>query len=336
MKELLIAVLILLGALVLGCRQSNDTSQNDPHEDKGQKTVSLQLQWVTQAQFAGYYLALDKGWFKDVGVEVEIIPGGPDIVPVDLVASGTRDFGTTLLADLALAVQRGKPVTSIAQIQQNNGLRLIARKTSQISSPKDFRGKKIGVWLGGWEVQFNALLARFDIPAESLNIISQGFSMTPFIQGRLDVASAMIYNEYHMVLESGIPARELIVIDYGDFELDFPGDVLFTSDRTIHENPELCRKMVKAALKGWQYALAHPMEAVDSVLKNDRSGVARRDHQEKMMGEISRLVQPKTPGRIGLTRPDDLARMIDLLVQYKVLGSAISPDMIFTNRFVEQ
>lgn len=321
--------------MVLGC----DSAPESPlPEESGNDLVpvSLQLQWVTQAQFAGYYIALEKGWYEAEGMAVTIYPGGPDIVPVDLVASGSRDFGTTLLADLALSIQGGKTAIGIAQIQQDNGLRLLAKKSSKIRVPKDLIGKKVGVWLGGWEVQFNALLARQQIFPDQVDVISQGFSMAPFLEGRLDAASAMIYNEYNMVLAQGIARDDLVVIDYKDFGLGFPGDVLFTSNDMVRDHPGLCGKMVRASLRGWQYALKHMDEAVDVVLKHDRAGVADLDHQKKMMEEIARLISGSKTDPMGYISDRTISKMINTLVLYDVLEIRVTSEAVFTSQFVNQ
>ena len=294
--------------------------------------VTLQLQWVTQAQFAGYYVALDKGWYKDEGIDLSIIPGGPDQLPVDLIASGTRDFATTLLADLAVAVQNGKPVIGIAQIQQKNGLLLITRKSSGIQTPKDFAGKKVGVWVGSWEAQFDALIAQQDITKQDFSLVNQGYSMDAFIKGDLDVASAMVYNEYQVVLESGIKSEELNILDYANYGLDFPGDTLFTSKTLAEKNPDLCIRMIRASLKGWQYAIEHPDEAAAIVLKYDKTGVQNSQHQLAMMTEIAKLVQIEER-QLGHSDDTALQRTIDTLLQYGVLKSAVQAKDVMTNDF---
>ncbi len=327
-------IVLLVVFLISGCQPSEDkTSEVKPSENS---TVSLQLQWFTQCQFAGYYVALEKGWYKEEGIDLTIYPGGPDIVPIDLVTGGSRDFGTTLLADLTDSIQKGKPAISIAQIQQNNGLRLLAKKSSGIKTPEDFVGKKVGVWLGGWEVQFIAMLAQMQIVEESVNVISQGFSMTPFVEGRLDVASAMIYNEYYMVLDAGVKKQDLNIIDYADYKLDFPGDVLFTSQKFKKENPQLCLKMLRASIRGWQYALDHPDEAASIVVKQDKTGVAKLDHQKKMMTAIAKLVRGSDTTRIGSTDVEAFNRMISMLVQYNVLSSKLTSEKVYTTEFLNQ
>jgi NitT/TauT family transport system substrate-binding protein len=320
---ILVVVLVgvcALGSTTLACRSL--------------QKVSKQLQWFTQAQFAGYYVALDKGWYRDEDIDLTIKPGGPDLSPVDLVASGKSQFGTGLLADLCVAIQKGKEVISIGQIQQKNGLLLIANKASGIEQPKDFVGKRVGVWLGSWEAQFDVLMANEGISLDDVEVISQGGSIEPFLEGDLDVASAMIYNEYQTVLESGLKAEDLNVIDYAGYGLGFPGDTLFTSRKVAEQQPDLCVRMLRATLKGWQYAIDNPEEAVDIVLKYDESGVLNRQHQISMMKEISKLVQ--IPGRdIGYTDRTTVRQTIYILRQ-GILGGMLQPEDVYTNDFWNQ
>jgi NitT/TauT family transport system substrate-binding protein len=326
-------VFTLLFCLVLtaACLPGLPTTPTTPPLE----SVSLQLQWVTQAQFAGYYVALDKGWYREEGIDLTIVPGGPDITPVDLVAAGTHDFGTTLLADLIVAIQKGTPVISIGQTQQRNGLLLIAKKSTGIKEPKDFAGKRVGVWLGSWEAQFYALIAKEGIAPQGFELVSQGWSMDPFLNDELDVASAMIYNEYHVVLESGVKPEDLNIIDYADYGLDFPGDTLFTSRQMVEQNPDLCVRMLRASLRGWEYAIEHQGEAADIVLKYDESGVQTREHQLSMMLEIAQLVQVE--GRpLGNTDETAVQRTISTLLQYKVLGGPVQSGDVYTNDFWKQ
>ncbi len=323
-------LIILLGVVIIAaCSTQSETPT------PALKPVSLQLQWVTQAQFAGYYVALDKGWYLEEGIDLTISPGGPDSLSTSLVVLGTQDFGTALTADLSIAIQQGDPLVSIGQIQQKNGLVLVALKSSGIDKPQDFVEKRIGVWLGSWEAQFNALMAKEGISPQDFELRSQGWSMDPFLNGELDVASAMIYNEYHVVLESGIKAEELNIIDYADYDLDFPGDVLMTTREMVEQEPELCLGMLRASLRGWQYAIEHPHETVEIVLKYDKSGVQTSEHQLSMMDEISRLVN--VPGNpLGHTDQAAIQRTLDALLRYGILSGPMQPDEVYTNEFWEQ
>jgi len=328
-RSLILILFLCFGLYLIACSEGSKSAE--PAKPAAKK-VSLQLQWVTQAQFAGYYVALEKGWYREEGIDLTIKPGGPDILPIDLVASGTRDFGTAVLSDLTIMIQKGQAVVSIGQVQQANGLLLIAKKSSGIKSPKDFKSKRVGLWFHGFEAQFNAMLAKLKISERDIKIVSQGWSIEPFLKGELDVASAMIYNEYHVVLASGIKPEALNIIDYGTYGFDFPGDTLITSRKLAKENPDLCLRVLRASLKGWQYAIEHPQEAVDIVLKYDTSGSQKRDHQLVMMQEIVKLVQ--VPGKpLGKTDPDAVARMIAALRQTGILKGSVRPEDIYTNEF---
>jgi NitT/TauT family transport system substrate-binding protein len=317
---LILVSLCILGSTTLACHSRQE--------------VSLQLQWVTQAQFAGYYVALDKGWYQDENIDLTIKPGGPDLPPVDLVASGKSQFGTSFLADLCVAIQKGKEVISIAQIQQKNGLLLIAKKSSDIEQPKDLIGKKVGVWVGSWEAQFDVLMANEGVSLEDIEIIPQGGSIDPFLKGDMDAASAMIYNEYQSVLESGLKAEDLNVIDYASYGLGFPGDVLFTSRNIAEKHPDLCARMLRATLRGWQYAIDNPEEAADIVLKYDTTGTLTRQHQISMVKEVSKLIQ--IPGRdMGYTDRTSTRQTIYILRQ-KILSGRLLPEDVYTNEFWDE
>lgn len=311
--------------LLMGC---SSKEQEKPAASSKLASVSLQLQWVTQAQFSGYYVALDKGWYRQEGLDLTIKAGGPDLNPVDLVTAGISDFGTALLGDLTINIEKGKKVIGLGQIQQDNGILLLAKKKSGIRHPQDLKGKTVGVWLGSWEAQFNGLLYSAGIDPNKVNIVSQGWSMDPFIRGEIDVASAMIYNEYHVVLDKGLLPEQLNIINYADFGVAFPGDVLFTSLQRSRNNTEECLRMLRASIRGWQYAIAHPAEATDIVLKYDLSGIQTQKHQLWMINEMKKLVQP--PGsRIGATDVEKFERMVQFLVSYNMIDHPLAVDDVF-------
>lgn len=299
--------------------------------------VSLQLQWITQSQFAGYYVAHEKGWYREAGIDLSIYEGGPDLVPVDLVAASSRDFGTTLLPDLAVSIHKGQKVKAIAQIQQVNGLRLLARKDSGIRTPEDLVGKNVGVWLGSWEIQFTALLASRHIDPKEINIISQGWSMKPFLDGQFDAASAMIYNEYFRLIEAGMMAENIHIIDYRDYGQDFPGDVLFTSDLMLKEQPDLCRKMVEVSIRGWKYAVTHPKEAARIVLKYDKGKIQSYEHQMNMLRALSRMIvvdMDDADYSIGTFRREKVEQMLKMLTLHGIMTFTLFPEDIYDDRFL--
>jgi NitT/TauT family transport system substrate-binding protein len=329
MKKTLLIALFVCMMLLPAC------TSGTPSSESGLQPVSLQLQWITQAQFAGFYVALDKGWYREEGLNLTIKPGDAEVSAVDQVAAGSSDFGTAFLSDLSVAIQKGQLVVSIAQVQQMNGLLLIAKKDSGIKRPGDLSGKKIGIWGASWETQLNALLARQGIDRKDVEIVPQGYDMQLFLRGEIDVASAMIYNEYHQVLESGLKIQDINIIDYSLYGLGFPGDALFTRRRLEEQNPEVCVKMLRASLRGWQYAVDNPKEAVDIVLKYDQTGQQTREHQISMMREIARLVKVSWI-KMGYTDSKSVQQMLNTLALYKVLPETMKADTVFTNDIWDQ
>src|SRR5436190_15238749 len=168
--------------------------------------VKFQLQWVAQSQFAGYYAALDQGYYKDAGLDVSLLLGGPNINNVQVVATGGADIGTAWLPNMLQSREGGTDLVSIAQIFQRSGTRMASFKKANITDPKSMAGKKIGSWLGGNEPELFAALTKAGLDPTKENIIKQNFDMSGLLKGDLDVAQAMIYNEYAQVLEAKNPA----------------------------------------------------------------------------------------------------------------------------------
>jgi len=297
--------------------------------------VTLALQWLTQCQFAGYYVALEKGWYREEGIDLTIQPGAPDLNPVYLVSSGAADFGTKWLADFLAGVDKNRHLVSLAQVFQSNGLVLLAKAKSGITRPRDLVGKRLGIWFFGNEVQFYALMRQLQIPLERLDIKPLKWSIEPFLQDEFQVITAMIYNEYLMVLDAGYRPQDLTIIDFADYGLNFPGDLLFTTTNTLKNRPDLCEKMVRASLKGWAYALNHPEEAVDIVLKHDKTGKLKRHHQLKQMREIIKLV--RFGGRpLGWHDPEQVQRVVRILLDSKILSAPLRIEEVYTNRIWEK
>ena len=213
--------------------------QNGLAQEKPLEKVSLALQWLTQCQFAGYYVALDQGFYRQEGIDLTIIPGASDINPIYQVSSEVADFGTKWLADFLSAKEKGLPLISIAQVLQSNGLVLIAKAKSGIKTPRDFIGKRLGIWFFGNEVQFFTLMNKLDIPLDQMNIDALKWSIKPFLDDEFDVVMAMIYNEYLRVLDSGYKEKDINIIDFSKYGLNFPGQVIFTRVSTLENQPDL-------------------------------------------------------------------------------------------------
>jgi len=278
--------------------------------------VKLQLKWVPQAQFAGYFVALDKGYYKDENLDVEILPGGPDIVSEQQVVNGQADFGIDWVASFLAFRDKGLPLVDISQVYQSSGLMLISKKSTGINKAEDLKGKSVGVWYGGNEFEFLALMDKLGYdPDKDLNVIKQGFTMDPFLAGQMEAASAMTYNEYQVVLESGLKADDLNILRYNDEGVGMLEDNLFTSETMVKTKPDLVQRFVRASLKGWQSAIDDQKFAVDTVMKYAEQGSTTADHQTRMMGEVAKLVVPQGMGKdqigvmdAGRSRPPPTSR----------------------------
>lgn len=332
---LLLAVTVLFVTVVAACGASEEKETTA----SASVPVKLQLKWVPQAQFAGYYVALEKGYYKDEGLAVEILPGGPDIVPEQQVANGAADIGVDWVASLLAHQEQGLPLVEIAQIYQDSGLVLVSKKSSGIATPADLKGKKVGNWMGGNEFEVLALFDKLKLdPNKDLQFIKQGFTMDQFLSGELDAASAMTYNEYQVVLEQGIPAGDLNVINMNKEGTAMLEDNLFANKEWLEKNKETAAKFVKASIKGWKEAIEKPEAAVDSVMKVVEAGSTSKEHQMKMMTEVAKLVAPEgfDKAKIGYIDEAKFKQTADIALQFGVVKKAADLKQAYTNEIVEQ
>lgn len=278
--------------------------------------VKLQLQWVTQAQFAGYYVALDKGFYDEEGLDVTIMPGGPDIAPPQVLAGGGADVMLNWMPSALAAREKGLAVVNIAQPFKSSGLMLTCWKDTGITSPQDFKGKTIGVWFYGNEYPFLSWMSQEGISTDGgddgVTVLKQGFNVDPLLQRQADCISTMTYNEYGQVLDAGVDPSELVTFKYEDQGVATLEDGIYALEENL-KDPAFVAKMVKfvrASMKGWKYAEAHPDEAAGIVLDNDASGAQTEAHQKRMMGEIAKL----TAGSNGALDPADFDRTVATLL----------------------
>jgi NitT/TauT family transport system substrate-binding protein len=299
--------------------------------------VRLQIKWVPQAQFAGYFVALDKGYYADENLDVSISPGGPDIIPEQQVTNGQADFGVDWVASFLAFRDKGLPIIDIAQVYQSSGLMLISKKSANINKAEDLRGKNVGVWYGGNEFEFLALMDKLHYdPDKDMNVIKQGFTMDPFLAGQMDAASAMTYNEYQVVLESGVNANDLNVLRYNDEGVGMLEDNLFSTEDMVRNKPDLVQRFVRASMKGWQDAVNDQSGAVDIVMKYVEPGSTTADHQARMMSEVAKLVLPTgmSPDQIGVMDANRFATTADIALKFHVINSPADPAKSYTNDFV--
>ncbi|WP_298848767.1 ABC transporter substrate-binding protein [uncultured Ruegeria sp.] len=285
--------------------------------------VTLQLKWVGQAQFAGYFVAEAKGFYDEEGLDVTIKPGGPDIAPEQVIAGGGADVITTWMAAGLAARERGVPLVNIAQPFKTGGLQVNCLKSTGVETPEDFPGRTMGVWFFGNEYPFYAWMASLGIETDGaddngVTVLKQAFSADPLIQGQADCISTMTYNEYRQILQAGITPEELVTFNYLQMGFGMLEDGLYVMEDNLSD-PEFADKMerfVRASMKGWKYAAENQEEAAEIVLEFDETGAQELDHQVYMMGEVAKLIE----GSDGALDPADYDQTV------KTLLSAVSAE----------
>jgi NitT/TauT family transport system substrate-binding protein len=279
--------------------------------------VTIQLKWVTQAQFAGYYVAQDKGFYEEAGLDVTIKPGGPDIAPPQVIAGGGADVIIDWMPSALASREKGVPLVNIAQVFEKSGMMLTCRKDSGITKPEDFPGHTLGVWFFGNEYPFLSWMAKLGIPTDGsddgVTVLKQGFNVDPILQKQASCVSTMTYNEYWQIIDAGLTPEDLIVYKYEDQGVATLEDGLYVLGDSL-EDPAFVDKMarfVKASMQGWDYAREHPDEAADIVLENDATGAQTEKHQKRMMGEIAKLLDTE---KLGFLDPAAYERTVDTLL----------------------
>ena len=258
--------------------------------------LTLQLKWVPQAQFAGYYVAKAKNYYKDAGLDVTINPGGPDIAPPQVLVGGGADVVVDWMPSALAAREKGAPLVNISQPFKKSGLELTCRADTGIKTPQDFKGKTIGVWFSGNEYPFLAWMSKLNIKTDGsaggVKILKQGFNVDPLLQKQADCVSTMSYNEYWQVIDGGYKPSQLVVFKYEDQGVSTLEDGLYASETKLKDPAyvAILAKFVKASMKGWDYAKAHQDEATKIVLDADTSGAQTEAHQKRMMSEIAKLL----------------------------------------------
>ncbi|MDE0112400.1 MAG: ABC transporter substrate-binding protein [Albidovulum sp.] len=282
----------------------------------GDDSVTLQLKWVTQSQFAGYYVAQENGYYAEEGLEVEINPGGPDISPPQVIAGGGADVIIDWMPSALASRERGLSLVNIAQPFKSSGMMLTCLKETGIESPEDFRGRTLGVWFFGNEYPFLSWMSQLGIPTDGsengVTVLKQSFNVDPLLQKQADCISTMTYNEYWQVIDAGISADELITFRYEDQGVATLEDGLYVKEEDLSD-PAFVDKMtrfVRASMRGWKWAEENPDDAALIVLENDATGAQTEEHQMRMMGEIAKL----TAGSNGTLDPADYERTVATLL----------------------
>ena len=278
--------------------------------------VTLQLKWVTQAQFAGYYVALENGFYGDEDLNVTIKPGGPDIAPTQVLAGGGADVTVEWMPAALAAREKGLPMVNIAQPFKSSGMMLTCRKDAGVATTDDFAGKTLGVWFFGNEFPFLSWMSQLGLGteggADGVEVLKQGFNVDPILNGQAACVSTMTYNEYWQVIDAGLTPDDLVTFKYEDQGVATLEDGLYVLEDNLSD-PAFQDKMVRfvrASMKGWKWAEENPDEAALIVLDYDETGAQTEAHQTRMMGEIAKL----TAGSNGALEEADYERTVASLL----------------------
>jgi NitT/TauT family transport system substrate-binding protein len=322
---------------------STGAGQTGEAAEQPKDEVTLQLKWVTQAQFAGYYAALEQGYYDEENLDVEIKVGGPDITPEQVVASGQAEFGIDWLPSLLATRDQGGDLVNIAQVFERSGMTEVTWKDSGITDVADMKGKKVGVWCCGNEFELFAALTKNGIDPKDkseVTIVNQPFDMNLFLQRQVDAAAAMTYNELAQVLEQENPETgqlytldDLNVITMEEAGTAMLEDGVFVRGDWIAEegNGDIATRFLTASLKGWIFCRDNPEECLQIVL--DNGPTLGEGHQRWQLNEINALIWPNE-GRFGVMDEEDFQRTADIAEQFGVIKQAPSQDA-YTTEYAE-
>jgi len=298
-------VALSLAAVACGGSDSSSTDSNAPADCETTTSVKLQLQWFTQAQFAGYFAAVDQGFYAAQCLDVSILEGGVDIVPQQQLADGAVDFALSWVPKALASREAGANIVDIAQIFQRSGTLQVSFKDKGITSPADFAGKNIGNWGYGNEFEIFAALTKAGLdPAADVTLVQQQFDMAALLAGDIDAAEAMTYNEYAQVLEAIDPATgkqytadDFNVVSYEDEGVGMLQDAIWASGERLASDAaykDTATKFVAASIQGWAFCRDNAQACADIVVsKGSKLGAS---HQLWQMNEVNKLIWPASGG----------------------------------------
>ena len=338
----------LLASLAFGLAACGGDDEGDGGQAGGTGTpaemqdVTLQLKWVTQAQFAGYYAAKEQGYYEEEGLNVTIRPGGPDIVPEQVVLGDQAEFGINWLDNTLATRDQGGEITNIAQVFTRSGMTEITWKDSGLDTITDLRGKKVGVWLGGNEHKLFAALNKNDIdPQSDVEIVAQPFDMNLFVNREIDAAAAMTYNELAQVLEQENPDTgslytldDLNVFLMSELGTGALEDGIFVRSDWIEDegNQDIATRFLKASFKGWVYCRDNAEECLQTVL--DNGPTLGEGHQRWQLNEINKLIWPAPLG-IGVMDTESWEITKQIGTDYGIVKNEVDDEATYRTDIAE-
>lgn len=315
--------IVLVLSVLSGCKNANKNKSTYLVK------INLRLQWFSHSQFAGYIVAKEKGYYKNYGLDVNILPGGPDLKPQVTVAAGTDNIGIGVPNQIIAAQSNGVPLVEIAQIFQDSPNRYILKKENSIEQLSDLKGKKVGLWLGGDEVEFIAMLKSRGMTEKDVQIIPQGFSVVPFIQDQYVCSQVTSYGEMNVLALKGWTKDKLQILSPKDYNSAILGDLIFCRKDYLEKNKEVVTKFLEASIKGWQFCISNPDQSLEIILKSNSE--LSKDEQVLVMKSVLELVTTGDAAQygIGYINPKDLENAERILFDSKQIDKHVDITKVY-------
>jgi NitT/TauT family transport system substrate-binding protein len=338
-RWLVVPALLLV---VAACGGDDDTDGTDAAGDTGAvectepDQVRLQLQWVAQSQFAGYFAALDEGMYEDECLEVTILEGAVEIAPQTVLATGGAEFALAWVPKVLVSREAGADLVNIAQVFERSGTLMVAFADSGIESVEDFAGKNVGNWGFGNEFELTAAIAEAGI-TDDVSLVAQDFTMNALLNGEIDVAEAMTYNEYAQVLEAENPdtgelyqPEDLNVIDFNEVGTAMLQDAVWAESSWLADNEDVAERFLRASFRGWVFCRDNFDACVDIVLNHGTT--LGESHQRWQLNEINALIWPATNG-IGVMNQELWDQTVEVATSQipELEGVEIAPEAFRTD-----
>ena len=271
---------LFIVTILFGCNSCNKQKET---------TINLRLQWIPQTQFAGYIVAKQKGFYAGEGLDVNLLPAGPDLKPHLTVANGSDQIGIGVPNQIIAVRTNGVPLVAIAQIFQDSPNRYVLKKQNHIDSLQQLKGKKVGLWIGGDEVEFVSMLNTVGMTLNDVVVVPQEFSVVPFLEDQYVISMVTVYNELNLIQQQGYDGDKLQILSPKDYNSAILGDMIFCKESYLNENPETVRKFLQASIKGWKYCLEYPEEALEIVMKYNPE--LNRNEQKYMLQACVNMIK---------------------------------------------
>ena len=325
-----IGALLALSLIATACGGDSSSDELTP--------IKLQLQWVAQSQFAGYYAALDQGFYEDEGLDVTILEGAVEIVPQQVLASGGSEFAISWVPKVLASREEGIDITNIGQVFQRSPTLQVSWADENISSPDDWVGKKVGNWGFGNELEMVAALVKAGIQ-DDVEVVPQQFDMNGLLNREIDAAQAMIYNEYAQLLETVnedtgelYQPSDFTFVSYEDYGTAMLQDAIWARTDWLADNQDVAEQFLRASFRGWIYCRDNFDPCVDIVLQNGTT--LGKSHQEWQLNEINNIIWP-SPDGIGIVNQGAWDQTVQTSIDSGFISAAPSGD-VFTNDLAEK